>query len=149
MARNKGPRRTHRYTAEFKLKAVKLSGLEGVQVQDVAEALDIHPIMLTRWRKEAREGLLRGRIGIGPGVREQREMTEFSKLKREHALLKEEHELLKKPSGSVPNEGRGLRLHRRGAGPVWDKGFVPAVRSDAVGVLRMARPGPKRAEKAG
>ena len=96
MARNKGPRKTHHYTAEFKLKAVKLSGLEGVQVQDVAQALDIHPIMLTRWRKEAREGLLRGRIGIGPGVREQREMTEFSKLKREHALLKEEHELLKK-----------------------------------------------------
>jgi transposase-like protein len=39
-----GPRKVHRYTAEFTLKAVKLSELNGVQVQDVAEALDI------RWR---------------------------------------------------------------------------------------------------
>ena len=96
MARNKGPRKTNHYTAEFKLKAVKLSGLEGVQVRDVAEALDIHPFMLSRWRKEAREGVLRARVGIEPGARERREMTEFSKLKREYALLKEEHELLKK-----------------------------------------------------
>src|SRR6266540_3002520 len=96
MARREGPVKVHRYTTEFKLKAVKLSSLKGVLVQDVAEALDIHPIMLSRWRKEAREGLLRARAGIAPGARERREMTEFSKLKREHALLKEEHELLKK-----------------------------------------------------
>jgi transposase len=72
MARNKSLRKTHHYTAEFKLKAVKLSGLEGVQVQDVAEALDIHPFMLSRWRKEAREGLVRARVGIAPGAREHR-----------------------------------------------------------------------------
>jgi transposase-like protein len=52
MARNKGPRKVHRYTAEFKLKAVKHSGLGGVQVQDVAEAPDIRPIALTRWHKD-------------------------------------------------------------------------------------------------
>ncbi|OFV81004.1 MAG: hypothetical protein A2Y78_00475 [Acidobacteria bacterium RBG_13_68_16] len=56
MARIKGPRKVHRYSAEFKLKAAKLSQIEGVQVQDVADALDIHPFMLSRWRKEAREG---------------------------------------------------------------------------------------------
>jgi transposase-like protein len=50
MARRVGPVKAHRYTVEFKLKAVKLSSLKGVQVQDVAEALDIHPIMLTRRR---------------------------------------------------------------------------------------------------
>jgi hypothetical protein len=47
MARIKGPRKVHRYSAEFKLKAVKLSDLGGVQVKDVAEALDIHPFMLS------------------------------------------------------------------------------------------------------
>ena len=26
----------------------------------MAEALDIHPVMLSRWRQEAREGRLRG-----------------------------------------------------------------------------------------
>ena len=58
MARIKGPRKVHRYTAEFKLKAVKLSHIEGVRVQDVADALDIHPFMLSRWRKEVREARL-------------------------------------------------------------------------------------------
>ncbi len=120
MARNKGPRKTHHYTSEFKVKAVKLSGLEGVQVQHVAEALDIHPIMLTRWRKEAREGHLRGRAGIAPGVRESREMTEFSKLKREYALLKEEHELLKKAirfcSEQRPRSSRSSRRSRTDLG---------------------------------
>ena len=53
MARIKGPRKIHRYSIEFKSKAVSLSNLAGVQVKDVAEALDIHPFMLSRWRKEA------------------------------------------------------------------------------------------------
>ena len=59
MARIKGPRKIHQYSVEFKVKAVKLSDLADVQVQDVAQALDIHPFMLSRWRKEAREGRLR------------------------------------------------------------------------------------------
>jgi transposase len=66
MARIKGPRKIHRYTAEFKLKAVKLSQIKGVQVQDVADALDIHPFMLSRWRKEVREGRIRARAGDCP-----------------------------------------------------------------------------------
>ena len=96
MARTKGPRKVSRYTSEFKVKAVKLSGISGVQVQDVADALDIHPFMLSRWRKEYREGRLRARAGVMPGLRQVREVKELSSLKREYALLREEHELLKK-----------------------------------------------------
>ncbi len=44
------------YSLEFKLKAVKLSQLKGVEVQAVANALEIHPFMLSRWRKEVRDG---------------------------------------------------------------------------------------------
>jgi transposase len=55
-----GPKKVHRYSLEFKLKAVKLSQLKGVEVQAVADALEIHPFMLSRWRKEARDG------GAGP-----------------------------------------------------------------------------------
>jgi transposase len=44
--------RIHRYSTEFKLTAVKLSHMPGVEVQTVANALDIHPFMLSRWRKE-------------------------------------------------------------------------------------------------
>jgi transposase len=96
MARIKGPRRVHRYSDEFKSKAVSLSHLAGVQVKDVAEALDIHPFMLSRWRKELRDGRLRasGRLRISAGVRH--ELAQLTKLKREYALLREEHELLKK-----------------------------------------------------
>ena len=96
MARIKGPRRVHRYSAEFKRKAVSLSDLAGVQVKDVAEALDIHPFMLSRWRKEARDGLLRGAGRVKLKARERREIEHLSALKREYALLWEEHELLKK-----------------------------------------------------
>jgi len=52
MGRAKDPRKVNRYSAELKLKAVKLSQRDGVKVQDVAEALDIHPFMLSRWRKD-------------------------------------------------------------------------------------------------
>ena len=96
MSRTKGPRKIARYTAEFKVKAVKLSGLSGVLIQDVAEALDIHPFMLSRWRKEYREGRLRARASVSPGLRQVKEIREFSELKRKYVLLQEEHELLKK-----------------------------------------------------
>ena len=59
MARIKGPRKVRQYTAEFKLKAVKRSQIEGVRVQDVADALEIHPFMLSKWRKQVREGLIK------------------------------------------------------------------------------------------
>jgi len=48
-----GPRKVQRYSLEFKLKAVKLSQLRGVEVQAVADALEIHPFMLSRWRKRS------------------------------------------------------------------------------------------------
>ncbi len=114
MARTKGPRKVGRYTIEFKVKAVKLSGLSGVRVQDVADALDIHPFMLSRWRKAYREGRLRARVGVEPGLRQRREVGQLSELKRQYALLREEHELLKKAirfcsvrrQRSLPSSGR-------------------------------------------
>jgi transposase len=90
-----GLRKVNRYSTEFKLTAVKLSGMPGVQVQTVADALDIHPFMLSRWRKEARDGVLRGRprrVEIGP----RREIKRLQALERAPAMLREEHELLKK-----------------------------------------------------
>jgi transposase len=53
-----GPRTTYRYSDEFKATAVKLSRLPGVLVNDVAASPAIHPYMLSRWRKHAREGLI-------------------------------------------------------------------------------------------
>ena len=71
--------------------------MPGVEVQTVANALDIHPFMLSRWRKEVRDGVLRGRARrVEIPSRSTREIKQLQTLKREHALLKEEHELLKK-----------------------------------------------------
>jgi len=96
MGRTEGPRKISRYTSELKVKAVKLSEISGVLIQDVADALDIHPFMLSRWRKEYREGRLRAWVGVSPGLRQVKEVKGLSSLKREYALLREEHELLKK-----------------------------------------------------
>ena len=92
-----GLRKGNRYSTEFKLTAVKLSHIPGVEVQTVANALDIHPFMLSRWRKEVREGLVTGRARrVEMPSRPARELKQLQALKREHAMLKAEHELLKK-----------------------------------------------------
>jgi transposase len=58
-----GPRKIQRYSLEFKLKAVRLSQLKGVEVQAVADALEIHPFMLSRWR------VARPRLSAEGGIR--------------------------------------------------------------------------------
>ena len=119
MAAKKGPRKLYRYSTEFKLKAVKLSQIDGVRVQDVADALELHPFMLSKWRREVRDGRIRASAEVTIEAPAQREVEQLARLKAQYALLKEEHELLKKkPSGSVPLEERHLRVHRGGAGPL-------------------------------
>ena len=56
-----GKQRIQNYGLDFKLRAVQLSNQPGVLVKDVAESLDIHPFMLSRWRKEVRDGVFKGR----------------------------------------------------------------------------------------
>ena len=117
-----GPRKVQRYSLEFKLKAVKLSQLKGVEVQAVADALEIHPFMLSRWRKEARDGVLRGRVAVAPAVTKTppaREMKRFQALQRAHALLEEEHALLKKlirfTSARKPTRSRSSTTNGNGS----------------------------------
>jgi len=68
MPRTTQPRKTWPYTKDFKVKAVEMSLQAGIQVKQVAEGLDIHPIMLSRRRKEYRDGKLHGddkkRLGV-------------------------------------------------------------------------------------
>jgi transposase len=91
------PKRVSRYSAEFKASAVKLSRLPGVEVRHVAQALDIHPFMLSRWRKEYREGRLRAKMKeLVLDKKLAVELKELADLQRRYTLLKQEHELLKK-----------------------------------------------------
>ena len=97
MARTKQLPRVHRYSVEFKLSAVRLSKLPEVQVGQVAAALDLHPFMLSRWRKQVRDGKLRGKgVKIELDRKLASELRQLADLQHRYALLKQEHELLKK-----------------------------------------------------
>ena len=90
-----GPRKLYRYGDEFKAQAVRLSELPGVEVQEVAHALAIHPFMLSLWRKQVRDGVIVAKAKSGnPKV--EAELKELRQLRRKYKLLEEEHEALKK-----------------------------------------------------
>jgi transposase len=90
-----GPRTTARYSERFKATAVRLSELPGVEVQDVAASLYIHPFMLSRWRKEAREGRIMTK-GVQIEKDVSAELKELRQVKKQYERLKLEHEILKK-----------------------------------------------------
>jgi transposase len=104
MPARKGPKKVNRYSIEMKRTAVRLSNAPGARVMDVAEALDIHPFMLSRWRKLAREGLLvatptrkrKSKAAKKAKAPSMVEMSKYAKLKRELELLRKEHDFLKK-----------------------------------------------------
>lgn len=118
MAARLSAKKLPRYSLEFKASAVRLTQIPGMEVQVVAEALDIHPVMLSRWRQEAREGRLRGTSlpRMAPKV-PVRELKRLQRLEREHALLQEEHALLKKAirfcSDRRPTSSRSSRASGR------------------------------------
>jgi len=91
-------KKTLKYNDEFKAKAVQLSLMEGVQVKEVAETLDIHPFMLSRWRKEYREGKIVAdkRKKVVSLRAEKKEIDRVRKLEQENARLRQENDLLKK-----------------------------------------------------
>ena len=91
-------KKTHRYSNEFKTKAVQLSLMDGVEVQVVAKTLDIHPFMLSRWRKEYREGKIvpDKRKKIVSLKQEKTKLDKVKRLEKENARLKQENDLLKK-----------------------------------------------------
>jgi transposase len=100
-----GPRKVRAYSLEFKVTAVRLSQQPGIQVQAVAAALDIHPFMLSKWRKQVRDAVLRGK-GRALRVPPLREIQRLQELERAHMLLQEEHALLKKAIRFCSDERR-------------------------------------------
>jgi transposase len=113
-------RKINQYSEEFKATAVALSKLRGVLIQDVASSLDIHPFMLSRWRKEVREGkIVTKRVNLEP--QRKAELKRLREVERRYKLLQEEHEILKKAirfaseqkqksSSSSKQTGRSTRL---------------------------------------
>ena len=102
MPRYTQPRKTWFYPVNFKIKAVELSLRDDVMSKDVAEALDIHPLMLSRWRKEYREGKFKNAPRYQSNNKTmsklptKKELDNIQKLKKENERLKQENDLLKK-----------------------------------------------------
>jgi transposase len=111
-----GPRKTRRYGDRFKATAVKLSSLPGVRVQDVAHALDIHPFMLSLWRKQVRDGVI---VAKTPkiDVETKAELKRLRELERQFKILKEEHELLKKAIRFASDQRRKSSPSSKQTGP--------------------------------
>ncbi|WP_370462334.1 IS3 family transposase [Oceanimonas sp. MB9] len=113
----KNQKKTRQYTNEFKVRAVRLTHLSGASVKGVAESLDIHPFMLSRWRKEYREGKIvadkRRKAESKPKVLSENER--IRKLEKRVAELKEENDLLKKATvsrGGTQARFRFVAQHR-------------------------------------
>ena len=90
-----GPQKVPRYELEFKLKAVQMSHQPGVLVQDVAQSLCIHPFMLSKWRKQVRDGVLKGKLAP-IDVAAVGELQRLRELEHQYKRLRVEHDILKK-----------------------------------------------------
>lgn len=95
------PRKKHYnfYDDQFKTTAVALSNIPGVLVRHVAEVLEVHEVMLYRWRMEVRRGEIVTKkksksAQLDPEMKA--ELKRLRKLERENAQLKLENEILKK-----------------------------------------------------
>lgn len=112
-----GLRKKNRYSEDFKATAVKLSSLPEVLIQDVAEALDIHPFMLSRWRKEVRDGVIVAK-GAKVDIQTAGELKRLRELEKKYKILQEEHALLKKAIRFASEQRRKSSNTSKQTGPV-------------------------------
>jgi len=90
--------RTTKYSDEFKATAVLLSHLDDCSVKSVAESLDIHPVMLSNWRRQYDEGkfVVDKRKKVVKKTKTLSENAQIATLRREIERLKTENDILKK-----------------------------------------------------
>ncbi|MEM7708113.1 MAG: transposase [Pseudomonadota bacterium] len=99
MSYQKRVRKIYVYSNECKARAVEMSLRGDLQVKQVVEGIGIHPIMLSRWRKQYREGVImpsKGKkVEVGKRLSDA-DPAELDRLQKENARLKEENGILKK-----------------------------------------------------
>src|SRR5450755_1367293 len=79
----------------FKLKAVQMSNQPGVLIKDVAESLCIHPFMLSKWRRQVKDGVLNGKSPELDAAAVA-ELQRLREVEGKYRQLQMEHDLLKK-----------------------------------------------------
>ena len=93
------------YNYQFKHTAVSVANHPYIQTQDVAEALDIHPFMLSRWKKQLRDGVLENNDQEARSRNELLKAKEkIKKLERELKRVREENTVLKKAERIFPGK---------------------------------------------
>ncbi len=105
MAKIKSKDRVIEYSKEFKVMVVNLSHIEGLQIKQMSECMGLHPLMVSRWRKEVRDGKLssdvtrRIQMTLKAPSNLKRTASKTKQLEAEIKKLKKENSLLKKWQG--------------------------------------------------
>ena len=96
------------YSVEFKIKVIKLTFELDVKAIDIAKVLNLHPMMIYRWRQEYREGKFveepSRRISMTKDIplpkqndgKNNEKSDEIKRLKKELAAAQKENDFLKK-----------------------------------------------------
>jgi len=85
------------YDLDFKRNAVRLSNHPDIRTRDVAEVLKIHPFMLSRWKKEFREGQYVDKSNDNSAAaRLEKANQRIQQLEKQLARVQVENDLLKK-----------------------------------------------------
>jgi transposase len=93
------------YNYQFKHTAVRVTHHPDIQSVDVAEALDIHPIMLYRWRGEMRTGKLKDNDQEARSICELNAAEKkIKKLEQELAKVRQENTVLRKAEKLFPGK---------------------------------------------
>lgn len=93
------------YNYQFKHAAVCVSNHPYIQTQDVAEALSIHPFMLSRWKKQMRDGALKDNDQEARSISELTEAKKkIKQLERDLKRVRDENAILKKAERIFPGK---------------------------------------------
>ena len=91
------------YNFQFKHTAVRITNHPDIQASHVAEVLEIHPIMLYRWRQEMREGKIEDNDKEARSINELMEaQKKIKKLEKELLKVRSENSVLKKAERLFP-----------------------------------------------
>ena len=112
MPRILSPERVIEYSVEFKIRVIKLTLELDVKAIDIAKALNLHPMMIYRWRQEYREGKFveepSRRISMTKDTSSPKENKdkddEIKRLKKELAEAQKENDFLKKWERYLKNQ---------------------------------------------
>ncbi|CAA0098955.1 Uncharacterised protein [BD1-7 clade bacterium] len=103
MAKIKSAERTAEYSKDFKVAVVKLTNELDVKGTEIAQALNLHPVMVYRWRQEHRKGKF-----VAQASRKI-SMTKKPSIPAEDKALKEELKRLRKENAALEKESRFLK----------------------------------------